>query len=143
MIRIGNLCSLTSHRTALAYFGPQIFGLLTGDNDQQALLITGLFGAQKFVTCLVYVIGFSERWNRKPTFWISAFIMACCFVIVTVVNQTTPEPDGSGANPSGIATVAMIFITNSVYQFSWGPLCWPYVAEVRRAPSFPNTTQLY
>lgn len=55
----------SSHRTALAYFGPQIFGLLTGNDKQQALLITGLFGAQKFVTCSVYVFGFSERWNRK------------------------------------------------------------------------------
>lgn len=68
--------------------------------------------------------------NRKPTLWVSAFIMAVCFVIVTVVNKTTPPPDGTSASSAGIATVAMIFITNSVYQFSWGPLPWPYVAEV-------------
>ena len=116
--------------TALAYFGPQIFALLTGDNKQQALLITGLFGAQKVVTCGVYVFGFSERWARKPTLYIAAFLMAICFFIVTIVNKTTPAPTGDRASSAGIATVAMIFITNSIYQFSWGPLPWPYVAEV-------------
>lgn len=33
--------------TALAYFAPQIFTVLVGDNESQALLITGLFGAEK------------------------------------------------------------------------------------------------
>lgn len=89
-----------------------------------------MFGAQKVITCLTYVVGFSERWNRKPTLYISAFIMAVCFLITTVVNKTTPPPTGGKASSAGIATVAMIFITNSVYQFSWGPLPWPYVAEV-------------
>lgn len=56
--------------------------------------------------------------------------MAVCFIIVTIVNKTTPPPNGTHASSAGIATVAMIFITNSVYQFSWGPLPWPYVAEV-------------
>jgi hypothetical protein len=71
----------------------------------------------------VYILFFSERWGRKPTL---------CFIIVTIVNKTTPAPDPNSDNASsaGIATVAMIFLTNSIYQFSWGPLPWPYAAEV-------------
>jgi len=38
--------------TALAYFGPQFFKVLVGGGNQD-LLITGLFGAEKFV--MVYV----------------------------------------------------------------------------------------
>ena len=83
--------------------------------------------------CGTYIIFFSERWNRKPTLWISAVLMSLCFIIVTVVNNTTPAP-AAGNNPqptsAGIATVAMIFLTNSIYQFSWGPVCWPYTAEI-------------
>ena len=115
--------------TALAYFAPQIFEVLVGSGSQD-LLITGLFGAQKFITCGIYILFFSEMWNRRPTFYISAVLMGFCFVIVCVVNKTTPPPVPNQASSPGIATVAMIFLTNSIYQFSWGPLPWPYTAEV-------------
>ena len=114
--------------TALAYFGPQFFSTLVGSGSRD-LLITGLFGAEKFVTVGTYILLFSERWNRKPTLWISAYLMSICFVIVCVVNKTTPPPTGNPTS-AGIATVAMVFLTNSIYQFSWGPLPWPYTAEV-------------
>lgn len=116
--------------TALAYFGPQFFKLLVGNDSSRSLLITGLFGAEKFITVGIYILFFSEMWGRKPTLWISALLMSVCFVIVTVVNNTTPKPQQE-VTSSGIATVAMIFLTNSIYQFSWGPLPWPYTTEVR------------
>lgn len=115
--------------TALAYFGPQFFQILVGNDPSRSLLITGLFGAEKFVMCALYVFFFSEMWGRKPTLWISNLLMAVCFIIVVIVNNTTPQPDKS-PTPAGIATVAMIFLTNSIYQFSWGPLPWPYTTEI-------------
>ena len=115
--------------TALAYFAPQFFKLLVGGGNQN-LLITGLFGAEKFIMVGTYILFFSEHWNRKPTLYVSGILMALCFVIVNVVNKTTPAPKGNHATSAGIATVAMIFLTNSIYQFSWGPLPWPYAAEV-------------
>lgn len=115
--------------TALAYFGPQFFETLVGGGSQD-LLITGLFGAEKFIMCGLYILFFSERWNRKPTLWISAILMALCFVVVNVVNKTTPAPVNNNPTSAGIATVAMVFITNSIYQFSWGPIIWPYTSEI-------------
>lgn len=115
--------------TALAYFGPQFFKLLVGNNASLSLLITGLFGAEKFIMVGIYILFFSEMWGRKPTLWVSAILMAICFIIVVVVNNTTPKPDKSPTS-AGIGTVAMIFLTNSIYQFSWGPLPWPYCAEI-------------
>lgn len=123
--------------TALAYFGPQFFKLIVGDDSSRSLLITGLFGAEKFITVGIYILFFSEMWGRKPTLWISALLMATCFIIVTIVNNTTPKPESS-PTPAGIATVAMIFLTNSIYQFSWGPLPWPYTTEVCATISEPN-----
>lgn len=122
--------------TALAYFGPQFFKLLVGNDSSRSLLITGLFGAEKFVTVGIYILFFSEMWGRKPTLWVSALLMSVCFVIVTVVNNTTPKPQQE-VTSAGIATVAMIFLTNSIYQFSWGPLPWPYTTEVYRPTPHP------
>lgn len=115
--------------TALAYFGPQFFKLIVGNDSSRSLLITGLFGAEKFITVSTYIFFFSESWGRKPTLWITALIMSVLFVIVTIVNNTTPKPQAS-PTPAGIATVALIFLTNSVYQFGWGPLPWPYTTEI-------------
>lgn len=115
--------------TALAYFGPQFFKLIVGNDSSRSLLITGLFGAEKFITVFIYIFFFSESWGRKPTLWITALIMSMLFVIVTIVSNTTPKPDKS-PTPAGIATVALIFLTNSVYQFGWGPLPWPYTTEI-------------
>lgn len=115
--------------TALAYFGPQFFKLIVGNDTSRSLLITGLFGAEKFITVFIYVLFFSESWGRKPTLFYTALIMAVLFIIVTIVNNTTPKPQSSPTS-AGIATVALIFLTNSVYQFGWGPLPWPYTTEI-------------
>lgn len=56
-------------QTALAYFGPQFFKTLVGSGSRD-LLITGLFGAEKFITNGIYILFFSERWGRKPTLWV-------------------------------------------------------------------------
>ncbi|CZT21299.1 related to quinate transport protein [Ramularia collo-cygni] len=116
--------------TALAYFGPQFFKLLVGSSSSNLLLITGLFGAEKFIMVGTYILFFSEMWNRRPTLWVAALLMSVCFLIVTVINNTTPVPIANSASPAGIATVAMIFLTNSIYQFSWGPVPWPYASEI-------------
>lgn len=117
--------------TALAYYGPQFFKIIVGNDSSRSLLVTGLFGAEKFVTVGTYILFFSEMWGRKPTLWITNILMAICFIIVVVVNKTTDSLDAEG-NPSsaGIATVFMIFLSNSIYQFGWGPLPWPYTTEI-------------
>lgn len=128
--------------TALAYFGPQFFRLLVGAGEKN-LLITGLYGAEKFIMVATYIFCFSEWWGRKPTLWISALVMSALFVVVTVVNNTTSAPVNNQTTGAGIATVALIFLTNSVYQFSWGPVPWPYTAEVRVSYGDSNLLERY
>lgn len=73
-IFLGQQCT---GQTALAYFGPQFFKILVGSGTKN-LLITGLFGAEKFISVGIYILFFSEMWNRKPTLWISAILMSIC-----------------------------------------------------------------
>ena len=120
---------LTYITTSSAYFAPQIFAVLVGSGSQD-LLITGLFGAQKFITCGAYILLVSERWNRRPTFWVAPLFMATLFICVCIINQTTTNAQGVINHGAGVGTVVLIFLTNSIYQFSWGPLPWAYTAEV-------------
>jgi sugar porter (SP) family MFS transporter len=126
--------------TALAYFGPQFFSLLAGGNATQALLVTGLFGVIKVISTGTFLIFFSDRLGRKPVLFVSAILMAVCMFIVSIINKTVPPPAG-GATPAGIGTVAMIFLTIFIYCFSWGPLPWVYVSEVRVASMLKSDEQ--
>ena len=121
--------------TALAYYGPQFFGLVSGDNPNRTLLITGLYGVNKVVSTGTFLIFFSDQLGRKPVLQWGAVLQSLCMIIVASVTKTKPPPpsgSSQGITSSGIATVAMIFLTNFIYCFSWGPLPWVYTSEVSR-----------
>ncbi|KAH7020893.1 general substrate transporter [Microdochium trichocladiopsis] len=118
--------------TAFAYFGPQYFELLVGGDADLSLLLTGIFGAVKVVSCGVFVIWFSERLSRRQVLVGGAVVMGLCQITTAGIVAATPSPDtsSSGVSGSGIGTVALIYLFVVVYNFSWGPLPWPYVSEI-------------
>ncbi|KAH8666795.1 general substrate transporter [Xylariales sp. PMI_506] len=117
--------------TAFAYYGPQYFKLLVGSGNKD-LLLTAIFGAVKVVACGSFVLFFSERLSRRQVLIGGAALMAACQISTAVVVKAKPPP--STANPavtsSGIATVALIYLFVIFYNFSWGPMPWPYVSEI-------------
>lgn len=64
--------------------------------------------------------------------------MAACQITTAAVVKTHPAGEGEdGAITSaGIATIALIYLFVIAYNFSWGPLPWPYVSEI-----FPTRTR--
>lgn len=64
--------------------------------------------------------------------------MAACQISTAAVVKTHPGGEGEdGAITSaGIATIALIYLFVIAYNFSWGPLPWPYVSEI-----FPTRTR--
>ncbi|KAL7622184.1 hypothetical protein AAE478_007687 [Parahypoxylon ruwenzoriense] len=117
--------------TAFAYFGPQYFNLVV-NNEEQSLLLTAIFGAVKVVACGIFVLFFSERLSRRQVLVGGAAFMAACQITTAAVVKSFPAPTSSGnvVAPSGIATVALIYLFVIAYNFSWGPMPWPYVSEI-------------
>ncbi|KAI0138904.1 general substrate transporter [Hypoxylon sp. NC0597] len=117
--------------TAFAYFGPQYFNLIVG-NGEQSLLLTAIFGAVKVVACGIFVLFFSERLSRRQVLIGGAAFMAACQITTAAVVKSYPASSGAGqyVPPSGIATVAFIYLFVIAYNFSWGPMPWPYVSEI-------------
>ncbi|KAI1373502.1 general substrate transporter [Hypoxylon crocopeplum] len=117
--------------TAFAYFGPQYFNLIVG-NGEQSLLLTAIFGAVKVVACGIFVLFFSERLSRRQVLVGGAAFMAACQITTAAVVKSFPAPNGGGQTvaPSGIATVTLIYLFVIAYNFSWGPMPWPYVSEI-------------
>lgn len=115
---------------AFAYYGPQYFKLLVGGEGHLDLLLTALFGAVKVLACSIFVIALADRFPRKVILTGGALLMAICQVSVAALVRSNPVPEDGTITSSGIATVALIYLFVTFYNFSWGPLTWPYVAEV-------------
>lgn len=115
--------------TAFAYFGPQYFKLLVGGGDKD-LLLTAIFGAIKVAACASFVFFLSERVGRRQVLIWGATFMAACQITTAAVVKAIPSPETGAVTSSGIATVALIYLFVIAYNFSWGPLPWPYVSEI-------------
>lgn len=123
------LAQQSTGATALAYFGPQFFSMLVGPGDKN-LLLTGIFGAIKVVSCLTFVVFISDRFGRRPVLASGAIFMSACMIATAAVVKTHP-PQGDGEiNTAGIATVSLIYLNIIAYNFSWGPLPWPCASEI-------------
>ncbi|KAI1813442.1 general substrate transporter [Poronia punctata] len=125
--------------TAFAYFGPQYFKLIVGSGGDQSLLITAIFGAVKVVACGIFVLWFSERLSRRQVLIGGAVFMAACQITTAAVVKSFPaeqqqqqqeETTTTTVRPAAIATIALIYLFVVAYNFSWGPMPWPYVSEI-------------
>ncbi|KAI1747696.1 putative MFS quinate transporter [Xylaria castorea] len=117
--------------TAFAYFGPQYFKLIVGSGDR-SLLVTAIFGAVKVIACGTFVLFFSERLSRRQILIGGAVFMSACQVTTAAVVKSFPAPAEQQAtvSPPAIATIALIYLFVIAYNFSWGPLPWPFVSEI-------------
>lgn len=114
--------------TAFAYFGPQYFKLLVGDGEKD-LLLTAIFGAVKVIACGTFVLFLADRVGRRQVLIGGAAFMAACQITTAAVVKEIPPPHEGDLSSSGIATVALIYLFVIAYNFSWGPLPWPYISE--------------
>nr|OQO22233.1 hypothetical protein B0A51_10719 [Rachicladosporium sp. CCFEE 5018] len=122
--------------TAFAYYGPQYFKLLVGNKGNSNLLLTAIFGAVKVAACLTFVLFVAEKVNRRKILTAGALFMAACQITTAAVVKTHPARGDGTVTSAGIATIALIYLFVIAYNFSWGPLPWPYVSEI-----FPTRTR--
>lgn len=108
---------------ALAYFSPQFFALVAGEGTE-SLLISGVFGAVKIVSCAAFVLFLSERLGRRLAFCGGAALMSACLLCVAVVVKVRPPPGDGVVTGAGVAVIALIYLSIMVYNMSWGPLGW-------------------
>ncbi|KAK5706667.1 hypothetical protein LTR97_001657 [Elasticomyces elasticus] len=116
--------------TAFAYYGPQYFKLLVGNKGNSDLLLTAIFGAIKVAACSLFVLFVADTVGRRKILTCGALFMAACQLSTAAVLKTHPAPADARVTPSGIATIALIYLFVIAYNFSWGPLPWPYVSEL-------------
>lgn len=98
--------------TAFAYYGPQYFKLLVGNKGNSDLLLTAIFGAIKVAACALFVLFVADMFTRRAILAGGAIFMAACQITTAVVVKINPAPGDGHITPSGIATIALIYLVS-------------------------------
>lgn len=106
---------------AVLYYAPRIFNDMGMGNPMMQTVMMGVINIS-FTLVAVFTV---EKIGRKPLLiWgsvgmaIGAFIVAATF----------------GNQSLNMVTMVALMVYSASFMFSWGPICWVYMAEL-----FPNT----
>ena len=106
---------------AVLYFAPRIFESMGVDNNMLFTVIMGVINIS-FTLVAVFTV---EKLGRKPLLITGSLGMALGAFGVAL---------SSMAQVPALVPVVSIMVYSASFMFSWGPICWVYIAEL-----FPNT----
>jgi len=106
---------------AVLYFAPRIFESMGVSNNMLFTVIMGIINIS-FTLVAVFTV---EKLGRKPLLITGSIGMAVGALGVALSNVMTMP---------AIVPVISIMVYSACFMFSWGPICWVYIAEL-----FPNT----
>ena len=106
---------------AVLYFAPRIFESMGVSNNMLFTVIMGVINIS-FTLVAVFTV---EKIGRKPLLITGSLGMALGALGVALSNVVTLP---------AFVPVLSIMIYSACFMFSWGPICWVYIAEL-----FPNT----
>ena len=106
---------------AVLYFAPRIFESLGVSNNMLFTVIMGVINIT-FTLVAVFTV---EKLGRKPLLITGSLGMALGALGVAL-SSVTQLP--------ALVPVLSIMVYSASFMFSWGPICWVYMAEL-----FPNT----
>ncbi|MBR0531452.1 MAG: D-xylose transporter XylE [Bacteroidales bacterium] len=106
---------------AVLYFAPRIFESMGVSNNMLFTVIMGVINIS-FTLVAVFTV---EKIGRKPLLIIGSLGMALGALGVALSNVATLP---------AFVPVISIMLYSACFMFSWGPICWVYIAEL-----FPNT----
>ncbi|KAK1779339.1 general substrate transporter [Copromyces sp. CBS 386.78] len=113
----------------IQYFQPAIYATLQYNQDQQ-LLISGLYGLVAPVACLASLL-FVDCIGRRKILVSSASLLSLCYLIITIIAAIFPARPWfptNGAAQRGL--IACVFVLSANYSALLGPMTWIIPPEV-------------
>ena len=106
---------------AVLYYAPRIFADMGMDNPMVVTVVMGVVNIS-FTLVAVFTV---EKLGRKPLLISGSLGMALgAFGVATTFGNPALE----------MVTMLSLMLYAACFMFSWGPICWVYIAEL-----FPNT----
>ncbi len=106
---------------AVLYYAPRIFNDMGMGNPMMQTVIMGIINIS-FTLVAVFTV---EKIGRKPLLiWGSIGMAIGAFVVAITFGNASLN----------MVTMVALMVYSASFMFSWGPICWVYMAEL-----FPNT----
>lgn len=106
---------------AVLYYAPRIFADMGMGNPMMQTVIMGVINIS-FTLVAVFTV---EKLGRKPLLITGSIGMALGAFVVAIT---------FGNESLNMVTMVALMVYSASFMFSWGPICWVYMAEL-----FPNT----
>lgn len=115
---------------SLNYFTPEIFSMIGVPKGSQALLTTGVYGAVKLATVIIYVVFIVDRVGRRLPLLIGASLQATAMLYIALYVRFA-KPNSSGGTPAGgIVGIIWIYIYAFGWSFGHSVACYVVAAEI-------------
>jgi len=106
---------------AVNYYSPRIFQSLGLSAASAKLFATGVYGVVRFVSTLIAMILFTDRFGRVSMIVTGGSIMAVCMWIVGALVKTYPPVVGADISAGQYAAIVLIFVWAVAFCFSVSP----------------------
>ncbi|KAF8530389.1 permease of the major facilitator superfamily [Hysterangium stoloniferum] len=122
------ILALWCGQNSILYYGPTVFQSIGYNSTSSALLATGIFTVIKVVCTAIFLVVFADRYGRRTIMLFgSAGQALTIFILGGILSKYS-----TGMIPlaAGRAMVAMVYLFEITYSFTWGPIFWIYLAEI-------------
>jgi hypothetical protein len=109
---------------AVNYYSPLIFQSFGLSSSSAKLFATGVYGVVRFVSTLIAMVLFTDRFGRRTMLVYGGGLMAMFMWIIGALTHTFP-PSANAGGPSSaqIAAIVMIFLWAVSFCFSVCQIC--------------------
>lgn len=116
---------------AVNYYSPLIFQSFGLNSASAKLFATGVYGVVRFVSTLIAMVLFTDRFGRRTMLVYGGGAMAVFMWIIGALTHTfPPSTSASGPSSAQIAAIVMIFLWAVSFCFSYAGIPWIYCAEI-------------
>ncbi|KAA8900311.1 general substrate transporter [Sphaerosporella brunnea] len=110
----------------ITYYQAQMFTGL-GLSDKGALVFQAIYHSLAPAMTMIFILFVVDSAGRKKPLLYATPLLSTLFIIFAVLNSQNQTGRNKSASSTG---VAIMFLFNGVYGFSFGPVSWTYLSEV-------------
>lgn len=96
-------------------------------SDQTSLLLNAMYHMVGPVCTFIFMLFIVDKYGRKAPLFVASLLLPLLFIVFAILSSRVEHDQNPTASKGGIA---VMFIYNAVFGFSFGPVGWIYLPEM-------------
>jgi MFS family permease len=110
----------------ITYYQSDMYETL-GLSDRGSLMYNALYHTVAPIATVIFILFVVDSVGRKKPLLYATPFLSILFVVFAVLSSQNTTGTNKSASSAGIG---IMFLFNTVFSLSWGPVGWTYIAEV-------------